>query len=164
MEINNLPLNHSLLERERIYMESTYNLSSYSEVPICIVILTWKIIVTKRCYTPSISKITAIIELFFYWWCFDRLYSLSYKRVRIKARFWSKENSVFPEEGTKVCHLELEVCRIQFLLVVWSVSPTWRGWCVDWKASVQIDKFFLSEGEVKLDSLHKLFFKHWKFE
>ena len=39
IEINNLPLNHSLFERDKIYMESTYNLSEYAEVPICVVIL-----------------------------------------------------------------------------------------------------------------------------
>ena len=39
LEIKNLPLNHSLVERDKIYMESTYNLNDYLEVPMCVVIL-----------------------------------------------------------------------------------------------------------------------------
>ena len=39
VEIKNLPLNHSIVERDKIYMESTYNLNNYPEVPICVVIL-----------------------------------------------------------------------------------------------------------------------------
>ena len=37
--MKNLPLNHSLIDREKIYMESTYNLSDYMEVPMCVVML-----------------------------------------------------------------------------------------------------------------------------
>ena len=39
VEIKNLPLNHSLIEREKDYMESTYNLDAYGEIPMCVVIL-----------------------------------------------------------------------------------------------------------------------------
>ena len=40
VEIKNLPLNHSLVERDKVYMESTYSLNDYpKEVPICVVIL-----------------------------------------------------------------------------------------------------------------------------
>ena len=39
VEMKNLPLNHSLADRERIYMESTYELANYKEIPLCIAIL-----------------------------------------------------------------------------------------------------------------------------
>ena len=48
LEIKNLPMNHSLIEREKIYMESTYNLNEYLEVPICVVILSHNNIKNER--------------------------------------------------------------------------------------------------------------------